>query len=153
MYVAVWRYKNTCIWKVKWSTWHEHGTTKNLTPWQKFNPWPPKHRAGALLGNNKLVELENLFCTRIIDQKRGNKQWWQIYILLPVTPHRYVQKCRLITCRKSPDSELRGGNSWWNCIRHLFFLLLPAVKKECLIMGYYIYWLKLTSYRCCLVLL
>ena len=32
------------IWRVNWSTWHKHGSKKNLSPQQELNPWPPEYQ-------------------------------------------------------------------------------------------------------------
>ena len=36
------------MWKMNYSTWHERGAKKYLSPRQESNPWPPEHMAGAL---------------------------------------------------------------------------------------------------------
>ena len=38
------------VWKMKINDqqWHKRGTKKNQSPLEELNPWPPKHRAGAL---------------------------------------------------------------------------------------------------------
>ena len=36
------------MWKMNYSTWHERGTKKYLSPRRESNPWPPEHMAGAL---------------------------------------------------------------------------------------------------------
>ena len=41
---------------MKYSTCHELGTKKNLSPQQESNPWPPEHWAGAL-STDELREL------------------------------------------------------------------------------------------------
>ena len=43
-------------WNVKGEMINMTCGTKNLSPWQKSNPWPPEHMAGAL--STELRELK-----------------------------------------------------------------------------------------------
>ena len=59
--------------KMKYLTWHEHGTKKNLSPWQESNPWPPEHQAGALS-----TELRELMESKVI----FTEFMWQVSCIL-----------------------------------------------------------------------
>ena len=138
----------TCFWlslRVNWqmTLWPNHVDSTSETPFKQMVFWMCSIENKILKrwshGHWRSYSVD---CNFVYLSPRLPLFMFQIKPKAQISSHVNNQKGRLKNSfvlwpnqKKSPNSGLWADNSLSNCIRYSFFLLPPAVKKECLITG------------------
>ena len=128
------------------------GQRKNLSPRQDSNPWPPKHRAGALstwatdwLTESEAIYLVHFYCSGSLS--KHDKQWSCSFVwILTQNLWSCLIICTMVAKTRTVAS-LRRDNLWKENYKHLFKSSTDSVNRPKL--QFYLYnHLEVHSKRC-----
>ena len=110
------------------------GQRKNLSPRQDSNPWPPKHRAGALstwatdwLTESEAIYLVHFYCPGSLS--KHDKQWSCSFVwILTQNLWSCLIICTMVAKTRTVAS-LRRDNLWKENYKHLFKSSTDSVNR------------------------
>ena len=110
------------------------GQRKNLSPRQDSNPWPPKHRAGALstwatdwLTESEAIYLVHFYCSGSLS--KHDKQWSCSFVwILTQNLWSCLIICTMVAKTRTVAS-LRRDNLWKENYKHLFKSSTDGVNR------------------------